>query len=110
MSRAGRGKVVWGKRKVERRQDVWVWEGCVCAREEMGQLLILLMAQKTKALATSRRTSLLTGIKGSAPVSERVLVRLRMLISGSCKEGDDRTMGLQEQNENRARSYEGQKY
>jgi len=35
----GRRKVAWKEREVERRRDVWVWEGCVCAREEIGQIM-----------------------------------------------------------------------
>ena len=43
--------MAWREREVERRRDVWEWEGCVCAREEIGQPSTLRLTRRAEALA-----------------------------------------------------------
>ena len=52
--------MAWREREVDRRQDVWEWEVCVCAREEIGQPSTLRLTRKAEALAMGSWTSLLS--------------------------------------------------
>ena len=84
----------WYSEEVETRREVWEWNGCVCARAEIGAPSMLRLIHNAVACEDVADVRFELGVKGSAAEAELVVVVWRMLNSRSCKKAGDFPMGL----------------